>query len=103
MPEPYWAKKAAYPLSRANDNLQLVRVRCNYCKRQHIYQPTDLIQVYGDRDVDSLMQHMICDGGSSHGTQDVKAFNPMGKELIGLRIRRLAGIKVNRVPVWRDD
>jgi hypothetical protein len=35
-------------------------------------------------------------------TMSVEAFHPSGKEAVGLRIRRLVAIKVQRVPVWRD-
>ena len=49
----------------------LVRVRCTYCKRQHNYLPEDLIQIFGDVDVDSLMQRMVCEKGD-HGSMDVK-------------------------------
>src|SRR5688572_2319641 len=71
MPSPYRTKP--YPLSRLNDHRMLVRVRCTYCKRQHNYYPDDLIQIFGDVDVDSLMQRMVCENGR-HGSMDVNAF-----------------------------
>ncbi|MGS1093137.1 hypothetical protein ACVCNR_00950 [Aquamicrobium terrae] len=83
--------------------MQLVRVTCRYCKRSHVYRPDDLIQIFGDVDVDSLMHRMKCEGGAGHGQLDVKGFLPSGSELVGLRIRRLAAIKFQRVPVWKDD
>ena len=100
MPEPY--RRHDFPLSRLNDHLQLVRVRCAYCKRSHVYRPHDLIQVFGDVDVDSLMGRMRCEGGD-HGPLDVKGFMPSASDMVGLRIRRLAAIKFQRVPIWRDD
>ena len=102
MPEPYWPKTKEYPLSRLNQGLQLVRVTCQYCKRSHAYRPDDLIQIFGDVDVDSLMHRMCCENGD-HGSLDVRAFAPTGKEAVGLRIRRLVAIKMKRVPVWRED
>ena len=81
----------------------MVRVTCRYCKRQHNYQPSDLIQIFGDVDVDSLADRMKCESGRDHGRLDVAAFVPTGREAVGLRIRRLVAIKVNRVPVWRED
>ncbi|BCH23526.1 hypothetical protein MesoLjLb_33110 [Mesorhizobium sp. L-8-3] len=83
--------------------MQLVRVRCAYCKRVNHYRPDDLIQIFGDVDVDSLILRMKCEGGTDHGILEVKAFIPTGSEAVGLRIRRLAAIKIKRVPVWRDD
>lgn len=101
MPEPY--RRPEFPLSRLNEHLQLVRVRCAYCKREHVYRPDDLIQIFGDVDIDSLMRRMKCENGADHGSLDVKAFLPTGSDAVGLRIRRLAAIKIHRVPVWRED
>ena len=104
MPEPYWPKrKRVYPLSALNDGMQLVRVTCRYCKRSHVYRPDDLIQIFGDVDVDSLMDRMRCESGRDHGRPDVNAFQPTGSEAVGLRIRRLVAIKLQRVPVWREE
>ncbi|WP_394887520.1 hypothetical protein [Mesorhizobium sp. AaZ16] len=33
-----------------------------YCKRTHSYFPSDLIQIFGDADIDSLMGRMKCEG-----------------------------------------
>lgn len=102
MPEPYWPKKGEFPLSRLNEHMQLVRVRCAYCKRLHHYRPDDLIQIFGDVDVDSLAARMTCEGGP-HGMLEVKGIVPTGSEAVGLKIRRLAAIQIRRVPIWRDD
>ena len=80
-----------------------MRIRCRYCKREHCYRPDDLIQIFGDVDVDSLMGRMQCENGRDHGRLDVEAFSPTGREAVGLRIRRLVAIKINRVPVWKED
>ena len=103
MTETYGPKRRDYPLSNLNDTLRLVRVRCRYCKRSHNYFPSDLIQIFGDVDVDSLTHRMTCEGGADHGRLDVEAFSPNGREAVGLRIRRLVALKINRVPVWRED
>ncbi|NGO56201.1 hypothetical protein [Allomesorhizobium camelthorni] len=103
MPEPYWPKKKDYLLSNLNDGRQMVRVRCCYCRRTHNYFPSDLIQIFGDVDVDSLMCRMKCEGCNSPGSIRVDAFSPTGSEAVGLRVRRLVAIKIQRVPVWRDE
>lgn len=101
MPSPYRHKP--YPLSRLiQAGRQLVRVRCAYCKRTHNYFPDDLIQIFGDVDVDSLMDRMGCENGR-HGRLEVTAFAPTGQESVGLRIRRLVAIKIKRIPEWRED
>ena len=82
--------------------MRLVRVACRYCKRVHNYRPDDLIQIFGDVDVDSLALRMKCENGD-HGMLNVEAFSPSGREAVGLRIRRLVALKIQRVPVWRDE
>ena len=102
MTEPYWPKTKIYPLSQLVDRLDLVRVRCRYCKLTHNYLPADLIVIFGDVDVDSLMDRMSCEGCKSQGL-DVSTFLPSGPERVGLRIRRLVSIKIKRFPIWRED
>lgn len=91
-----------FPLSALNQQRSLVRVTCRYCKRSHNYYPDDLIQIFGDVDVDSLMGRMRCEAGD-HGPLDVKGFIPTGSDAVGLRIRRLVALKIRRVPVWREE
>jgi hypothetical protein len=84
--------------------MQLVRVRCAYCKRVHHYRPDDLIQIFGDVDVDSLARRTTCEtGGEDHGMLQVSALSPTGREAVGLRIRRLVALRIKREPIWRDD
>ncbi len=99
MPAPN--RHSIYPLSALNQSRSLVRVACRYCKRTHNDYPSDLIQIFGDVDVDSLMARMRCEAGD-HGPLDVSSFLPTGSESVGLRIPRLLAIKIQRVPVWRD-
>ncbi|CDX22454.1 hypothetical protein MPLB_2410004 [Mesorhizobium sp. ORS 3324] len=93
LPETYGPKRRDFPLSNLNDTMRLLRVRCRYCKRQHNYTPSDLIQIFGDVDVDSLACRMKCENGSDHGLLDVEAFVPTGREAVGLRIRQLVRSK----------
>lgn len=102
MPEPYYPKRQPYPLSALVEQRSLVRVTCRYCKRSHVYYPDDLIHVFGDVDVDSLMGRMKCEADRGHGALDVKAFVPSGQEAVGLRIRRLKFMRTRLEPVWTD-
>ena len=103
MPEPYWPKSRGFPVSRLNEvGRQLVRVRCTYCKREHCYLPGDLIEIFGDVEVDSLRRRMKCEGCST-GNLDVRSFLPTGSEAVGLKIRRLVAIKIRHVPVWKEE
>lgn len=105
MPEPNWPKHSRYEyrLSAVVNNLHLVRVTCSYCKRKVVYRPEDLIQIYGDVDVDSLIGRMTCEAGADHGYVDVKCFSPSGSEAVGLKIRRLVRLEIKRVPIWKED
>jgi hypothetical protein len=84
------------------DRLDLLRVRCTSCKLTHVYHPADLLQIFGDVDVDSLMGRMSCEGCGLKG-MDVRIFLPSGSERVGLKIRKLVSIKIKRIPVWRED
>ncbi|RUM97934.1 hypothetical protein EET67_09980 [Pseudaminobacter arsenicus] len=75
---------------------------CRYCKRSHNYRPDDLIQIFGDMDTDDLARRMKCEQGHT-GLMSVESFSPTGKEAVGLRIRRLVAIKIQRIPIWRED
>jgi hypothetical protein len=100
MPAPN--RHSIYPLSALNQSRSLVRVACRYCKRVHNYYPDDLIQIFGAVDVDWLVTRMRCEAGG-HGRLDVSSFLPTGSEAVGLRIRRLAALKIRRVPVRREE
>lgn len=102
MPEPYWPKEDEFTLSKLNDGRSFVRVRCNCCKRTHNYFPSDLIQIFGDVRLDLLKHRMKCEG-CSNGSLSVGQVSPTGHEAVGLRIRRLVAIKIQRIPMWRED
>lgn len=70
MPAPN--KSKPFQLSNLNDGRQLVRVRCAYCNRAHHYFPSDLIEIFGEVDVDSLIGRMKCEAGD-HGFTNVEA------------------------------
>ena len=101
MPELYKPKSKPYPLSALHQSGQYVRVRCRYCKRTHNYHPLDLIQLFGDVDVDSLMERITCEG-CTVSLIDVSGFLPTGSEAVGLKLRRLVAIRIRREPVWRE-
>ena len=100
MPQPNRTKP--YPLSNLNDARELVSVRCAYCKREHAYYPTDLMQLFGDVDVDSLSVRMTCENGG-HGSLRVERIFSGSREMVGKKIRRLVAIKIKRVPIWSED
>lgn len=104
MPEPYWPKrKNAFHLSDADRNHTIIRVRCRYCKRTAYYNPVDLIVVFGDVEVDDLMDKMRCERGRDHGRLLVECISPSAADAVGMKIRRLDSIQLRRIPIWRED
>lgn len=102
MPEPYWIKhKHAYTLSMAERNRTVIRVHCAYCKRTAYYHPVDLMEIYGDLEVDDLMERMRCENGD-HGSLDVKCLSPSAEEMQGIKLRRLVAIQLRRIPIWSE-
>jgi len=102
MPQPN--KTTPFPLSKLNDARDLVMVGCAYCRRVHVYYPTDLTQLFGDADVDSLARRMICESvPGGHGVLRVERIFSGSREMVGVKIRRLVAIKVRRIPVWREE
>lgn len=90
-------------LSQANASggSSLIRVACPYCKLTRHYFPADLIQIFGDIEIDDIMRRTNCEKCQSR--IDAKLIWPSGKEAVGIKIRRLVAIKIRRVPVWRED
>ena len=102
MPAPN--RTTPFPLSKLNDARDLVEVRCAYCRRAHVYYPTDLIQLFGDVDVDSLSGRMKCESvPGGHGFLKVERVFSGSREMVGKKIRRLVAIRVQRIPVWREE
>lgn len=102
MPAPN--RTTPFPLSRLNDARDLVSVSCAYCKREHTYYPTDLMQLFGDVDVDSLSGRMRCESvAGGHGFMRVERVFSGSREMVGKKIRRLVAIRVRREPVWREE
>ena len=92
----------AYPLSSMVKNHTVLRVRCFSCRTTHYYRPEDMIQLFGDADVNGLHRKMRCEKCNDREL-DVEAFQPVGEEFIGMKVRRLVAIKLLRVPVWREE
>lgn len=86
----------------AERNRTLIRIRCAYCKRVAHYHPIDLLEIYGDVEVDSLMRRMRCEVGKDHGDMDVRCISPSAEEAQGMKVRRLTGVILTRVPIWTE-
>jgi len=104
MPEknrpPRYAER--WTLSKAHDAGQLIRIRCYSCHARRLYRPSDLKELLGNRDRDSLTRGMRCE---KCGNKELHCefWSPTAAELQGQTVRRLVAIKILRRPVWRDE
>lgn len=103
MPEPYWPKfwkKNAFTLIDVGKHGFLVKVSCRYCKRARLFETADLVETFGDIDVDDLAERLKrCNGCKKTLTLDVGIVSRTDREAETLTRRRL----VKRRPVWRDE
>jgi hypothetical protein len=95
-------RKLIWLLSSAHDAGQLVRVSCHRHDDARYYRPADLIQIFGDVDVNRLDQSMKCE---LCGRQDldIDVRLPSAMERDRIKVRRLVEIKVTKRPVWREE
>jgi len=53
--------------------------------------------------VNSLQRRIKCEGCRSKNFLHIETFQPAGSDLSEIRVRRLVGIKLLRVPIWKED
>jgi hypothetical protein len=96
-------RERSVTLSVVEPYQQIVRVHCGYCNTKRVYLIKDVITLLGDVPIYSMERAMKCDHcGRSDGIEarcDAVQSSDIGK----LKIRRLVGIKMVRVPIWRED
>jgi hypothetical protein len=96
-------RKIIWLLSSADDAGQLVRVSCRSHDGGCYYEPTDLVQIFGDVDVNQLDRAMKCERCGQRDNIDVDVRLPSGMELDKIKVRRLVEIKIYKRPVWREQ
>ena len=91
-------------LFRAHDAGQLIGVRCNLCAgRKRYYLPIDLIRLFGDLSIAEAAQRMKCEKCGHHDYLRAEIVNASAAERQAIKVRRLVGVKMRKVPVWRED
>lgn len=101
--QPPGHRKIIWLLSSAHDAGQLVRVSCGYHDDRRYYRPADLIQIFGDIDVNRLGRLMKCERCGRRDNIDVEARLLPAQERDRITVRRLVEIKIRKLPVWRED
>lgn len=102
MPEQPPSKPALHPwtLSKAHGVGQLVRVCCGHCNITRHYQPADLQRLAGD--ITAAVVRMRCERCKKTEWMRVTFESLSAGERQTIRVRRLTGVKIRRIPVWRD-
>jgi hypothetical protein len=91
-----------WTLSNAHDTGQLVRVYCGPCCKKRWYLPSDLKQLVGDIEAGDIPRHMRCEKCCNKELQ-VEFQYLTARERQGIRIRRLAEVRIVRKVIWVDD
>ncbi|RWP76892.1 MAG: hypothetical protein EOR10_16635 [Mesorhizobium sp.] len=94
---------SAWTLSNAHEVGQLVRVQCGLCNVKRWYQPSDLREIFGDVEAELVGSKMTCERCGKNDYMHAETQNPSARERQGIRVRRLAEIRVVRRVVWRDE
>jgi hypothetical protein len=105
MPESYREKRNHYPmtLSQAHELGYYLRTSCGRCRRKYVYDPGDLVRLFGDVNAASVAARSTCAGCRSREFFIVEFWYPTGAEKVGLKVRRLVSVRWVRRIVWNFD
>lgn len=92
-----------WKLSNAHEIGQLVLVRCGLCNVKRWYQPSDLREIFGDIEANLVGSRMSCDRCGKNEFINAETQSPSARERQGIRVRRLAEVRMVRKVVWRDE
>lgn len=102
MPEMNHSKKLArWSLTDASAVGHILVVRCGLCNTTRRFLPDDILKFRKDTTINRLK--FICLKCNKRDYMDVTVYVPSRSEIGKLPVRRLAGIKDVRMPVWRDE
>lgn len=92
-----------WKLSNAHEIGQLVLIRCGLCNVRRWYLPSDLKEIFGDIEAELVGSKMSCKRCGKNEYMHAETQNPSARERQGIRIRRLAEIRMVRRVTWRDE
>lgn len=105
MPEPYWPKrKGAYTLSSAMRIHELARIKCRRCKTERFYTLKDLLDLFGDIEVDDVVyvQRWRCTQ-CRNDEMVIDLPQLAGPERQAAKVRRIDRIEYVRKVRWREE
>lgn len=101
MPEMNQLKKlSSWSLEDARQVGHILVVRCGLCNTTRRFLPDDILKFRKNITITRLK--FICLKCNRRDYMDVTVYVPSRSEIGKLPMRRLAGVKDVRVPVWRD-
>lgn len=104
MPEQYREKRGgAFTLSKADEAGYFLRARCGLCTIRRVYRPIDLVQLVGDVGILDIERSIRCEKCQQKDYMQIEFWYPTGRERDGLKVRRVAGIRMIRKVIWRDE
>ncbi|WFU10910.1 hypothetical protein QA646_08745 [Rhizobium sp. CB3090] len=95
-------KLAQLPKLSSFAGSQYVKITCTWCRITHLYEPEDLIKLFGDVPLLDIERQFRCEGCGRKDYLDARLHSPLGADAIGLTIRQLVEIRMVRRPVWKD-
>lgn len=96
-------REGAVTLSVVEPYLQIVRVHCQLCHTKRVYLIKDVITLLGDLPAYRIGHAVRCEQCGHKEYVDARCDSVQASDVGKLKIRRLVGIKIVRVPIWRED
>jgi hypothetical protein len=93
----------AWTLGKSHERGDLILIRCGHCNIKRWYEPSDLIRLFGDVDIELIDGRMLCEKCRNKEFVRAEARHLTALERVGIRVRRLAEIRVVRRVVWKDE
>ncbi|MBB3916008.1 hypothetical protein EFB14_19280 [Rhizobium fabae] len=104
MPEIHPFKRLrSWTLRTAQDQGQILVVRCDYCRVTYRYLPVDLLELCGDLTLDKVLDRFRCNRCGKKHYLNLKLHFPHGSEYGSLPVRRLKEVRTVAVPIWSED
>lgn len=97
-----YARHKIPTLSAFTTDSLFIRIKCTWCKIDHLYRPADLVPLCGDITVYEIAGKFRCERCDKKSYMEAELYSPMAADTVGLKVRKLVEIKLVRKPVWQD-
>lgn len=94
-------KLSRWSLEDAREVGHILIVRCGLCNVTRRFLPADILELRNNTTINRL--RFVCQHCNKRDYMDVTVYLPSSLEIGKLPVRRLAGVRDVKVPVWRDE